>query len=219
MGLGQRRIALACCWVAMAAEADQDFELELKLLLVGDSGVGKTSILLRFCDDAYSDTFITTIGIDSKTKIVDIDSKRVKARVWDTAGQERFRTISTQYFKSAQGAVLTYDITSRRSFQSVEQWLEQLRAVGDEHSAMVLVANKADLEDHREVAEEEGRDMAASLGLPFFEVSAKDGLNVDAAFEALIRAAIDKGEAALASGGGGGIDLAEPPKPGKGCAC
>ncbi|KAA0153195.1 hypothetical protein FNF27_07777 [Cafeteria roenbergensis] len=201
------------------ADAGDDFDIELKFLLVGDSGVGKTCILLRFCDDAFHDTFITTIGIDSKTRMLDVGSRKARIRVWDTAGQERFRTLSTSYFRKAQGALMVYDVSERSSFDSISRWLYQLQEHGDSHSAIALVGNKADLpEASRKVSTAEGRELAEEMGLPFFEVSAKAGAGVEAAFLGLSELAIKKGEAAIA-GADGGIDLAAPPQPKKGCAC
>jgi len=148
-----------------------------------------------------------------------VGDKRAKIRVWDTAGQERFRTLSTSYFRKAQGAVMVYDVQDRPSFESISRWLLQLREHGDSHSAIVLVGNKADTPiSDRAVSTEEGRKLAEELGMPFFEVSAKTGAGVDGAFVGLSSLAIEKGEAAIA-GAGGGMDLSAPPKPTKGCAC
>ena len=100
--------------------------MQIKLLMIGDSGVGKTCLLLRYANDSFSPTFITTIGIDFKIKNVDIDGTRIKLQIWDTAGQERFRTITTSYFRGAQGILLVYDITNKWSFEGISRWLKEV---------------------------------------------------------------------------------------------
>jgi Ras-related protein Rab-8A len=105
------------------------FDMQIKLLMIGDSGVGKTCLLLRYANDSFSPTFITTIGIDFKIKNIELDSKRIKLQIWDTAGQERFRTITTSYFRGAQGILLVYDVTDRGSFNSIRNWVGQIQQV------------------------------------------------------------------------------------------
>lgn len=147
-----------------------------------------------------------------------VGDKRAKIRVWDTAGQERFRTLSTSYFRKAQGAVMVYDVTDARSFDSIRRWLEQLKDNADRESSVIIVGNKADLTSERQVTTEEGASLAAELGVQFFEVSAKAGTGVDDAFLALSEEAIKSGEAALALKKGD-VDLDKPPATSKGCAC
>ena len=115
--------------------AARPFDLQIKLLMIGDSAVGKTSLLLRYANDTFSSTFITTIGIDFKIKTVDLDGRRVKLQIWDTAGQEQFRTITRSYFRGAQGIVLVYDITDRRTFNSVRSWMAQITDHADQQVA------------------------------------------------------------------------------------
>ena len=121
--------------------------MQIKLLMIGDSGVGKTCLLLRYANDSFSPTFITTIGIDFKIKNVDIDGTRIKLQIWDTAGQERFRTITTSYFRGAQGILLVYDVTDRRSFESIRNWISQIQQHADVHVNKILVGNKCDMTD------------------------------------------------------------------------
>jgi small GTP-binding protein len=151
--------------------------------------------------------------------MLQVGSKRARLRVWDTAGQERFRTLSTSYFRKAQGAMMVYDVSDRRSFDSIAAWLEQLHEHGDKHSAIVLCANKADLPaSERKVSTAEGKELAATMGIPFFEVSAKSGKGVEDAFRGLASDAITKGEAAVEAAGADTIDVDKPPQPSK-CPC
>ena len=136
--------------------AARPFDLQIKLLMIGDSAVGKTSLLLRYANDTFSSTFITTIGIDFKIKTVDLDGRRVKLQIWDTAGQEQFRTITRSYFRGAQGIVLVYDITDRGTFNSVRSWMAQIADHADAQVNRVLVANKSDNEAERRVSSAEG---------------------------------------------------------------
>ena len=135
--------------------AARPFDLQIKLLMIGDSAVGKTSLLLRYANDTFSSTFITTIGIDFKIKTVDLDGRRVKLQIWDTAGQEQFRTITRSYFRGAQGIVLVYDITDRGTFNSVRSWMAQIADHADAQVNRVLVANKSDNEAERRVSSAE----------------------------------------------------------------
>ena len=154
-----------------------------KLLTIGDSGVGKTSLLLRFCDDSFSDSYITTV-IDFRFKSVEIGSKLIKLQVWDTAGQERFRTITTAYYKGAHGIVLVYDITERKTFKQITTtWLETVKQNATANGEMILIGNKSDMDDLVKFLR---KDLVATYNnMPFFECSAKSGHNVDEAFIAI----------------------------------
>ena len=151
------------------------------------TGVGKTCLLLRYANDSFSPTFITTIGIDFKIKNIELDGKRIKLQIWDTAGQERFRTITTSYFRGAQGILLVYDVCDRRSFQSIRNWVTQIQQHADVHVNKILIGNKADMEQERQVSHEEGQNLANEFETPmkFFETSAKQNTNVDACFTAI----------------------------------
>eukprot|EP01083_Nonionella_stella_P132767 403687_1 len=121
------------------------YDVLLKLLMIGDSGVGKSCLLLRFCDESFTQSFITTIGIDFKIKSMDIDGQRVKLQIWDTAGQERFRTLPSSYYRGAQGVVMVYDVTRRDSFENLEQWLKEVKLYSPNNGEGVvklLVGNK-----------------------------------------------------------------------------
>lgn len=169
------------------SSTDKAYDMHLKLLMLGDTGVGKTCLLLRYAFDSFSPTFITTIGIDFKIKEVEIDGLRVKLQIWDTAGQERFRTITVSYFKGAHGILLVYDVTERDSFENIQHWVHQIRENADERVRLVLVANKCDREEARVVTRSEGEDLARQYGVAFFETSAKDNHNVDECYAAIAR--------------------------------
>ena len=156
----------------------------LKLLLIGDSGVGKSCILLRYSDDSFTSSYITTIGIDFKIKNLEIQSSKVKLQIWDTAGQERFRTITTAYYRGAMGILVVYDVTNADSFHSVRNWLKQIDANAGPHVVRLLVGNKAD-SDERVVPTSEGEALAKEYGINFFETSAKMNISINEAFEAI----------------------------------
>jgi Ras-related protein Rab-8A len=174
--------------------------MQIKLLMIGDSGVGKTCLLLRYANDSFSPTFITTIGIDFKIKNIEIDNKRVKLQIWDTAGQERFRTITTSYFRGAQGIVLVYDVTDRRSFESIRNWISQIQQHADVHVNKILVGNKCDMLDEKVVSTEEGKKLAEEFNMQFWETSAKNGVNVEQCFHSIAKSVKDR---IIADGGSG----------------
>lgn len=181
----------------------------VKLLLIGDSGVGKSCLLLRFSDDQFTASFITTIGIDFKVKTVDLEGKRVKLQIWDTAGQERFRTITSAYYRGAMGILLTYDVTDRRSFENVRNWMANVKEHASERVDVALVGNKDDCDDgERVVARSEGEALARWFDVPFFETSAKSGDGVDAAFMGVAQAAVRRLKED-AAGKTGGVRLGE----------
>ena len=162
------------------------FDHLFKLLTIGDSGVGKTSLLLRFCDDSFSDSFITTVGVDFRFKTLEISGKLIKLQVWDTAGQERFRTITTAYYKGAHGIMLVYDITDKKTFTQISTtWLKTVKENATQNGEMILVGNKCDMDELRQVSQQEGSHFATTNNMPFFECSAKSGFNVDQAFIAI----------------------------------
>ena len=168
------------------------YDMQIKLLMIGDSGVGKTCLLLRYANDSFSPTFITTIGIDFKIKNIEIDDKRVKLQIWDTAGQERFRTITPSYFRGAQGIVLVYDVTDRRSFESIRNWISQIQQHADVHVNKILVGNKCDMLDEKVVSTEEGQKLASEFGMQFWETSAKNDVNVEQSFQSIAKSVKDR---------------------------
>ncbi|GJP39113.1 hypothetical protein CLOM_g23503 [Closterium sp. NIES-68] len=174
-------------------------ETRLKLLLIGDSAVGKSSLLLRFAEDSFSHTFISTIGVDFKTRTIDIDGEQVKLSIWDTAGQERFRTITAAYYRGANGIVLVYDITSESSFNSIRGWIRNIEEHASESVCKILVGNKADMEDRRVVTKDQGQQLANEFKINFFETSAKADINVEEAFVCIARESKKRYEATHAA--------------------
>ncbi|GHJ89239.1 hypothetical protein NliqN6_5641 [Naganishia liquefaciens] len=163
------------------------YDFLIKLLLIGDSGVGKSCLLLRFCDDAWTPSFITTIGIDFKIRTIELDGKRIKLQIWDTAGQERFRTITTAYYRGAMGILLVYDVTDEKSFANIKTWHQNIEQHASEGVNKILIGNKCDWDEKRAVTLEQGRQLADELGLRFVETSAKDNEGVEEAFFTLAR--------------------------------
>lgn len=159
-----------------------EYDYLFKLLLIGDSGVGKSCLLLRFADDSYLESYISTIGVDFKIRTVEQDAKTIKLQIWDTAGQERFRTITSSYYRGAHGIIVVYDVTDQESFNNVKQWLNEIDRYATESVNKLLVGNKCDLTDQRVVSYEAGKVLADEVGIPFLETSAKDSTNVEQAF-------------------------------------
>jgi len=184
----------------MSRVGGSQYDMQIKLLMIGDSGVGKTCLLLRYANDSFSPTFITTIGIDFKIKNVEIDAKRIKLQIWDTAGQERFRTITTSYFRGAQGILLVYDVTDRRSFESIRNWISQIQQHADVHVNKILIGNKCDMLSDKVVSTEEGQQLAKEFNIDFWEASAKNDINVEQSFISMARAVKDR---LVADGSGG----------------
>jgi len=159
----------------------------LKILIIGESGVGKSSLLLRFTDDAFDPEMAATIGVDFKVKVMNQQGNRVKLAIWDTAGQERFRTLTPSYYRGAQGAILVYDVASRESFNKIEDWLTELETYSTNHDLIkMLVGNKCDKEAERMVSREEGQKCARKYQMMFIEASAKTKEGVHVAFEELV---------------------------------
>ncbi|KAK9377136.1 ras family-domain-containing protein [Lipomyces chichibuensis] len=167
--------------------SSRNYDILIKLLLIGDSGVGKSCLLLRFSEDSFTPSFITTIGIDFKIRTIDLDGKRIKMQIWDTAGQERFRTITTAYYRGAMGILLVYDVTDEKSFNNIRNWFSNVEQHASEGVNKLLIGNKCDWEEKRAVSTEQGKALANELGIPFIEASAKANINVEEAFVSLAR--------------------------------
>ncbi|XP_063172988.1 ras-related protein Rab-13 [Candoia aspera] len=158
-----------------------------KLLLIGDSGVGKTCLIIRFSEDSFSGTYISTIGIDFKIRTVEVEGKRIKLQVWDTAGQERFKTITTAYYRGAMGIILVYDITDEKSFENIQNWMKSIKENASAGVERLLLGNKCDMEVKRKVSRDQAEKLSREHGIKFFETSAKSSLNVEEAFNTLAR--------------------------------
>ena len=167
----------------MSSESSKTF----KILTIGESGVGKTCILRRFVENKFLKNHLATIGIDFKTKTLNINNQEFKLKIWDTAGQERFRNITTQYYKGADGIVLIYDVTDDASYEKIRDWMEQILSnTKREDIGLVLLGNKCDMEP-RAVTEEQGNKMAEELKVSYFETSALTGQGINEAFNELTR--------------------------------
>ncbi|KAH6768852.1 RAB GTPase-like protein A5A [Perilla frutescens var. frutescens] len=158
-----------------------------KIVLIGDSAVGKSNLLARFARDEFYPNSKSTIGVEFQTQKMVINRKEVKAQIWDTAGQERFRAVTSAYYRGAVGALLVYDISRRLTFDSVGRWLNELHTHSDMNVVTILVGNKSDLKDGREVTTAEGKSLAEAQGLFFIETSALDSSNVAAAFQTVVK--------------------------------
>uniref|UniRef100_A0A8C8HWI3 small monomeric GTPase n=1 Tax=Oncorhynchus tshawytscha TaxID=74940 RepID=A0A8C8HWI3_ONCTS len=171
------------------------YDYLFKLLLIGDSGVGKTCVLFRFSEDAFNSTFISTIGIDFKIRTVELDGKKIKLQIWDTAGQERFRTITTAYYRGAMGIMLVYDITNEKSFDNIKNWIRNIEEHASADVEKMVLGNKCDVNDKRQVSKDRGEQLSLEYGIKFMETSAKANINVENAFMTLardIKAKMDK---------------------------
>ncbi|RID49151.1 hypothetical protein BRARA_I05611 [Brassica rapa] len=182
-----------------------EYDYLFKLLLIGDSGVGKSCLLLRFSDDSYVESYISTIGVDFKIRTVEQDGKTIKLQIWDTAGQERFRTITSSYYRGAHGIIIVYDVTDQESFNNVKQWLSEIDRYASDNVNKLLVGNKCDLAENRAVPYETAKAFADEIGIPFMETSAKDATNVEQAFMAM-SASIKESMASQPAG-----NIARPP--------
>ncbi|ANB14851.1 Rab family GTPase YPT1 [Sugiyamaella lignohabitans] len=163
------------------------YDYLFKLLLIGDSGVGKSCLLLRFADNSYTESYISTIGVDFKIRTIDLDGKTVKLQIWDTAGQERFRTITSSYYRGAHGIIVVYDVTDQDSFNNVKQWFQEIDRYATEGVNKLLVGNKSDIADKKVVEYSVAKEFADSMNIPFLETSAKDSTNVEQAFLTMAR--------------------------------
>ena len=162
-------------------------DIILKILLLGDMTVGKTTLLLKYVDNFLPDTYISTMGVDYKMKKIEYKNIEVTLQIWDTAGQDKYRTIAKNYYKGSHGILLLYDITKITSFENIREWIRDIKEEVSEKAIIFLIGNKIDLTDNRKISKEKGEELAEEYKIPFFEASAKSGENVDEVFKALYK--------------------------------
>ena len=180
-----------------------------KILTIGESGVGKTCILRRFVENKFLKNHLATIGIDFKTKNIEIDGTPIKLKIWDTAGQERFRNITNQYYKGADGIILVFDVTDQKSFEKIKEWMSQIKAnTQADQIGLVLIGNKCDIEP-RTISKNDGEELGKELGIEYYETSAMKGDGIAQAFEFLAKNILTKKKIDLKNekGTDGGVNL------------
>ncbi|KAJ6706667.1 RAS-RELATED PROTEIN RABA2A [Salix purpurea] len=170
----------------MARRADDEYDYLFKIVLIGDSGVGKSNLLSRFTRNEFCLESKSTIGVEFATRTLQVEGRTVKAQIWDTAGQERYRAITSAYYRGALGALLVYDVTKPTTFENVSRWLKELRDHADSNIVIMLIGNKTDLKHLRAVAAEDAQGYAEKEGLAFVETSALEATNVDKAFQTIL---------------------------------
>jgi len=167
------------------AQPNAEYDYLYKLLLIGDTGTGKSSLILRYVNCSFNDSYISTIGVDFKQKIIQLNGSLIKLQIWDTAGQERFRVITNSYYRGANGIIIVYDVTDLESFENAKKWLTEIDRYANEGTKKLIIGNKCDLIDSKAVEYSKAKEFADRLGIPLIEVSAKSAANVDQAFESI----------------------------------
>ena len=165
---------------------NKEYDLLFKLILIGDSYVGKSNILLKYLKNQFNENSKTTIGVEFGTKNIIINNKRIKIQIWDTAGQERYRSITSAYYKGAKGALIVYDITRKNTFDNIDKWITDLKLNSDKNICIIILGNKSDLIDKREINKNDGIKKAEMYKTAFLETSALNGDNISKAFDELI---------------------------------
>ena len=175
---------------------DDDVDILIKVVIVGDSSVGKTNLLSRFVNNSFNQNSRNTIGVDFSAVDLSINGQNIKAQFWDTAGQEKYRSIASAYYKNAQGIIITYDVTREQTFNNVISWYNELREQGEPDVEIILIGNKIDLESERKVTLDQGAELAREKGMFFMEVSAKTNQEdcVENAFKILLEEIVKKSE-------------------------
>ncbi|KAI5661673.1 hypothetical protein M9H77_20996 [Catharanthus roseus] len=170
----------------MARRPDEEYDYLFKVVLIGDSGVGKSNLLSRFTRNEFCLESKSTIGVEFATRTLQVEGRTIKAQIWDTAGQERYRAITSAYYRGALGALLVYDVTKPTTFENVSRWLKELRDHADANIVIMLIGNKTDLKHLRAVATEDAQGFAEKEGLSFIETSALEATNVEKAFQTIL---------------------------------
>ena len=157
-----------------------------KVILIGDSSVGKTNIMSKYLKNQFNENSKATVGVEFGSKLFKLNGHNIKAQIWDTAGQEKYKAITGAYYKGSKGAFVVYDITRKETFESVDKWINDLKSSGDPKLIIIIIGNKCDLEEKREILKEQGEEKAKSFGCAFLETSALSGDNIDKGFEMMI---------------------------------
>ena len=167
------------------ADDSEGYEQLYKIIIIGDSGVGKSNILGRYLNDEFKENSKSTVGVEFGSKKVKVNGANIKLQIWDTAGQERYRSITSAYYKGSKGCFIVYDITSEQTFDNVEKWYQEIMKSAEKEISLILVGNKCDLEEERKVSVENGQNKAKNLNCAFFETSALNNTNILKVFEAI----------------------------------
>ena len=165
--------------------SEQEAQIVLKLLLLGDSSVGKTSILLKYISNKFDESSISTVGVDYMDKIIDYNKFKIKLQIWDTSGEEKFRTITKNFYRNADGLLVVFDLTKKESYDHIRSWINEAKENNDKLKT-ILIGNKLDLKDERIVTNEVAKQFAEKNNLKYIETSAKDGTNINESFQAII---------------------------------
>ena len=170
----------------MANDEVNSFELLYKIIIIGDTCVGKSNILSRYLKDEFKEESKATVGVELGTKFLKIKDIGAKLQIWDTAGQERYRSITSSYYKGSHGCFIVYDITNEATFKNVDKWFEQAKKEASKDVSIILVGNKCDLENERKISKEQGKEKAKNFNCPFFETSALSKINIDDIFKEIV---------------------------------
>ena len=170
----------------------EEYDMMVKVIIIGDSGVGKTNIMSKFLKNKFMEESKATVGVEFGSKLFDLNGHKIRAQIWDTAGQEKYKSITGAYFKGSKGALVVYDITQKSTYESLEKWVNDLKSAGDPKITIILIGNKSDLEENRQVSKEQGEEKAKSFGCAFLETSALSGDNIDKAFNMMVKEIFEK---------------------------
>ena len=176
------------------------FSVFFKILLIGGLGVGKSCVILRYVEGDFPGNIMSSIGVDFKTKQIDLDDRLIKLQIWDTAGHEKFRTITTSYYKSAHAIIILYDITQKASFDHIRNWITEIDKFGKQGVLKVIVGNKLDMENNRKITKEVAENLALKYGIKLWEVSAKDNTNIEEMFLDTIKTLLEKNSKIISEG-------------------
>ena len=162
-------------------------EMSIKIMVLGNSAVGKTSFILKYTENTYQEVHLSTVGVDSKEKHITLDGKKYRLSIFDTTGQERYKSLAFSLIKNTDGIILIYDVTDESSFKAVPDWVQSAREKKGENYPMIILGNKIDLEDERKVKTEDGEELAQKYGLDFYEISNKENVNIENAILTLVK--------------------------------